>query len=108
MAAQKAAAAQQEYFAALDALLQQIGNPEYAVAAEPVGDIRCPDGVTPGGEDALIDAALASQPEIRAARGPGGPSRAALCLAAPIGFPFPPSARTTRKTSRAPAFTGCR
>jgi outer membrane protein, heavy metal efflux system len=89
VADQKAAAAQQEYFAALSALRQQIGNPDYAVAAEPVGNLRCPDGVAPGGEDALIDVALASQPEIRAAEAQVSASRAALCLARADRIPIP-------------------
>jgi outer membrane protein, heavy metal efflux system len=89
VASQKAAAAQQEYFAALSALRQQIGNPEYAASAEPVGELRCPGGISPGGEDALVDVALASQPEIRAAEAQAAASQAALCLARADRIPVP-------------------
>jgi cobalt-zinc-cadmium efflux system outer membrane protein len=88
-ASQKAAAAREEYFSALSALRQQIGNPDYATSAEPVGDLECPEGVTPGGEDALVDVAMRSSPEILLAEAQVGASRAALRLARADRIPIP-------------------
>jgi len=89
VAGQTTAAARQEYVAALAALRQQIGNPEYCESAEPVGELRLPEGVSPNGGDALIDVALETQPEIRAVEAQVGSSRAAVCLARADRIPIP-------------------
>lgn len=78
---QRLRAAQQDYLDAVTDLRKQIGLPEYAGSAVPVGDLRIPDGALPGDEDDLTRIAVESHPEVNAAQAQAANSQAAVCLA---------------------------
>ena len=86
---QSADAARLEYAAALAQLRQQIGIPAYAASAEPGGEFTLPDLGPLGNEDELISAALATRPEIYAARAQVANSHAAVSLARADRIPIP-------------------
>ena len=106
VAGQTAAAARQEYLAALAELLRQIGNPDFCASAEPVGELRLPEGVSPDGGDALIEVALETQPEIRAAEAQVASSRAAVSLARANRIPIPSVGPAYEKDESGVSFYG--
>ena len=74
-------AAQQDYVTALTDLRIQLGQPESAGTAEPLGEFVLPSYIPEIQDQALIDLALQSRPEIRSAQAGIAGSKAALCLA---------------------------
>jgi cobalt-zinc-cadmium efflux system outer membrane protein len=82
-------AAQQDYVTALTDLRNQIGIPESAGAAEPLGEFTLPPYIPPAREDEFIDMALRSRPEIRAAQAQINGTKAAECLARADRIPTP-------------------
>lgn len=86
---QLAGLARQEYAVALAELRQQIGIAQYADSAEPAGGLKAPQEETPGQEDRLLQTALQTRPEIRAAQAKAAASRAAVCLARADRIPIP-------------------
>lgn len=81
--------AEQEYADAVAAIRRQIGIPDYAASMVPVGPLRVPDGLAGGDEQALIQVALDSHPEINAAKARVAASHAAVCLARADRIPIP-------------------
>ena len=81
--------ARQEYIAALTDLRQQLGMPQYAATAEPVGPFRVPDHQLAGDEDSLVRLAQENRPEVGAAAAVASNSRAALSLAHAERIPVP-------------------
>lgn len=65
---QLAKAARQDYMTALTDLRNQIGAPESAGTAEPLGEFTLPSYIPPIDEDAMIREALQGRPDIHAAR----------------------------------------
>jgi cobalt-zinc-cadmium efflux system outer membrane protein len=86
---QRLQTAQQEYLDALTELRKQIGLPPYAGSAVPAGQLKLPDGVPPADEEILTQIALATHPEINAARAQVAASHAAWCLARAERIPVP-------------------
>jgi len=86
---QRLQTAQQEYLDALTELRKQIGLPQYAGSAVPAGELKLPDGVRPADEEHLAEIALASHPEINAARARVAASHAAWRLARAERIPVP-------------------
>ena len=78
---QQVEAARQDYATALADLQNQIGRPETAGTAEPLGDFVLPGYIPDAQDDALINVALSTRPEIMAARAAVAGARAAVCLA---------------------------
>ncbi len=74
-------AARQDYAVALADLRNQIGIPETAGTAEPLGEFVLPGEIPPADDQALIALALQSRPEIHAARAQVRGAYAAVCLA---------------------------
>ena len=65
---QQAEVARQDYLNALTDLRNQIGLPDTADTAEPLGEFVLPTNIPPLDDQALIQLALQSRPEIHAAR----------------------------------------
>jgi outer membrane protein, heavy metal efflux system len=65
---QQVEAARQDYATALADLRNQIGRPETAGTAEPLGDFVLPPFIPEAEDNALIEMALAGRPDINAAR----------------------------------------
>jgi cobalt-zinc-cadmium efflux system outer membrane protein len=65
---QQVEAARQDYAVALADLRNQIGRPETAGTAEPLGDFVLPPFIPDAEDDALIDMALVGRPDINSAR----------------------------------------
>ena len=86
---QRLQTAQQEYLDALTELRKQIGLPQYAGSAVPAGELKLPVGVPPADEEHLAQIALASHPEINAARPRVAASHAAWGLARVERIPVP-------------------
>jgi cobalt-zinc-cadmium efflux system outer membrane protein len=82
-------AAQQDYVTALTDLRNQIGIPESAGAAEPLGEFALPPYIPPAREEEFIDMALQFRPEIRAAQAQIAGTKAAECLARADRIPTP-------------------
>jgi cobalt-zinc-cadmium efflux system outer membrane protein len=61
-------AAKQDYVTALTDLRNQVGIPESAGAAEPLGEFTLPPYIPPVDEQGMIQTALANRPDIRAAQ----------------------------------------
>jgi cobalt-zinc-cadmium efflux system outer membrane protein len=74
-------AARQDYTIALTDLRNQIGRPESAGAAEPLGEFILPRDIPPIDEQAMIQLALQSRPDIHAARAAADGACAAMKLA---------------------------
>lgn len=74
-------AAQQDYVNALTDLRNQVGIPETAGAAEPLGEFTLPPYVLPLDEQGLIQMALENRPEIHAAQAQLTGAQAAVRLA---------------------------
>jgi len=81
--------ARQDYISALADLRQQIGIPSIAATAEPIGSFRVPEDHMTAGNDALVQLALQSRPEVQAAAAAAATSRAALGLARGDRIPTP-------------------
>ena len=82
-------AAQQDYVTALTDLRNQIGIPESAGAAEPLGEFTLPPYIPPAKEEEFVDMALQFRPEIRAAQAQIAGTKAAECLARADRIPTP-------------------
>jgi len=82
-------AARQDYVNALTDLQNQIGMPETAGTAEPLGDFVLPSYIPEIDDEALVQTALQSRPEIFAARAQVEGARAAVCLAKGDRIPTP-------------------
>jgi cobalt-zinc-cadmium efflux system outer membrane protein len=82
-------AAQQDYVTALTDLRNQVGIPEAAGAAVPLGEFTVPPYIPPVKEDDLIALALQSRPDIRAARAQVAATKAAENLARGDRIPTP-------------------
>ena len=74
-------AARQDYLTALADLRNQIGVPETAGAAEPLGEFTLPPYIPPVEEQAMIETALANRPDIHAAQAQIDGTHAAVNLA---------------------------
>ena len=85
---QQVKAARQDYLTALADLRNQIGIPESAGAAEPLGEFTLPAYIPPVDEQAMVQTALANRPDIRAAR-PSRGAAAAVSLAKGDRIPTP-------------------
>ena len=82
-------AAQQDYVTALTDLRNQIGIPESAGAAEPLGEFTLPPYIPPAKEEEFVDMALQFRPEIHAAQAQIAGTKAAECLARADRIPTP-------------------
>ncbi|HKM52669.1 MAG TPA: TolC family protein [Isosphaeraceae bacterium] len=82
-------AARQDYVTALTDLRNQIGMPESAGAAEPLGEFTLPPFIPPAQEDQFIEMALQCRPEIRAAQAAVAGTKAAENLARADRIPSP-------------------
>jgi outer membrane protein, heavy metal efflux system len=81
LTSQERAIAEQEYVSAVADLRQQIGLSQHDGWFEPLGSLKLPGGAAAEDETALVQAALACRPEVRAARAELSGSEAAVCLA---------------------------
>ena len=81
--------ARQDYAVALADLRNQIGRPETAAAAEPLGEFVLPRDVPPLDEQGLVALALKSRPEIHAARAGVAGACSAVRLAKADRIPTP-------------------
>lgn len=81
--------ARQDYANALADLRNQVGLPEQAASAEPLGEFVLPANVPPLEEAALVQMALQSRPEIHAARAQVRGALAAVNLARGDRIPTP-------------------
>jgi cobalt-zinc-cadmium efflux system outer membrane protein len=86
---QQVEVARQEYANALTDLRNQIGVPETAAAAEPIGEFALPGTIPTIDEQSMIDLALRSRPEIHAAMAQVEGARAAIGLAKGDRIPTP-------------------
>jgi cobalt-zinc-cadmium efflux system outer membrane protein len=82
-------AARQAYTTALTDLRNQIGTPETAGTAEPLGEFILPEYIPRIDDNALIQTALTSRPEIFAAKAAVDGARAAIALAKGDRIPTP-------------------
>ena len=82
-------ATQQDYVTALTDLRNQIGIPESAAAAEPLGDFTLPPFIPPVKEQEFVDLALQSRPDILAAQAGVAGTKAAENLARGDRIPSP-------------------
>ena len=82
-------AAQQDYITALTDLRNQVGIPESAGAAEPLGEFTLPPYIPPAREEDFIEMALQSRPDIHAAQAQIAGTKAAECLARGDRIPSP-------------------
>lgn len=82
-------AARQDYATALTDLRNQIGMPETAGTAEPLGEFILPGYIPTLDDNALIQTALTSRPEIFAAKAAVEGARAAINLAKGDRIPTP-------------------
>lgn len=81
--------ARQDYANALTDLRNQVGLPETAGTAEPLGEFALPKNIPDAEEPALIQMALQSRPEIHAARAAAAGAEAAVHLARGDRIPTP-------------------
>jgi len=86
---QQVKAARQDYLTALTDLRNQVGIPEQAGAIEPLGDFTLPAYIPPVDEQVMIDEALASRPDIQAARAQIAGTHSAVDLAKGDRIPTP-------------------
>ena len=86
---QQVEVARQDYAVALADLRNQIGRPETAAAAEPLGEFVLPRDVPPLDEPGLVALALQSRPEIHAARAGVAWAYSAVRLAKADRIPTP-------------------
>lgn len=78
---QRLQVAEQQYLDAVTVLRKQIGLPEYAGSAVPLGALTVPEGALPIDEEQLTRIALAGHPEIQTAVAQANISHAAVGLA---------------------------
>jgi cobalt-zinc-cadmium efflux system outer membrane protein len=88
-ARQQVKAAQQDYVTALTDLRNQMGIPETAGAAEPLGAFTLPPYIPPVDEQTMVQQALRERPEIQAARAVCQGALAAVNLARGDRLPSP-------------------
>ncbi len=78
---QQAKAARQDYITALTDLRNQIGIPEAAAETEPLGEFALPGNIPAIDEQAMVQAALQSRPDLQAAQAQIAGTAAAVRLA---------------------------
>lgn len=88
-ARQQVKAVRQDYLTALADLNNQVGAPESAAASEPLGEFTLPATIPPLDEQAMVRLALASRPDIHAARAQVAGAEAAVRLARADRVPSP-------------------
>jgi outer membrane protein, heavy metal efflux system len=98
--------ARQDYVNALTDLRNQIGSPETAGTAEPLGEFILPANIPEADDQALIRLALQSRPEIQAARAQVAGARAAVCLAKGDRIPTPVVGPTYERDENGTQFFG--
>ncbi len=81
--------ARQDYANALADLRNQVGMPETAATAEPLGEFVLPRNIPPLDENSLIQIALCSRPDIHAARAAAKGAWSAINLARGDRIPSP-------------------
>jgi cobalt-zinc-cadmium efflux system outer membrane protein len=86
---QQVKAARQDYLTALADLRNQIGIPEDAGAAEPLGEFTLPPYIPPVDEQTMVQTALANRPDIHAAQAQIDGTAAAVRLAKGDRIPTP-------------------
>lgn len=82
-------AARQDYLTALTDLRNQIGMPEHAGTAEPLGEFTLPPYIPPIDEETMIQQALQSRPDVHAAQAAVRAAEAAVRLAKGDTIPTP-------------------
>ena len=103
---QEVEAARQEYETALGELRRRIGIAEFASSIEPAGDLQAPEPPPAESEESLISTALASRPEIQAAKAQLASSRAAPSLARADRIPVPSVGPAYEKNETGASFYG--
>ncbi|MBX6316463.1 MAG: TolC family protein, partial [Isosphaeraceae bacterium] len=86
---QQLEAARQDYVNALTDLRTQMGLPESAATAEPLGEFLLPPYIPPADDEAFLQAALRNRPEIYAAQAQVQGALAAIRLARADRIPSP-------------------
>jgi cobalt-zinc-cadmium efflux system outer membrane protein len=86
---QQIKAARQDYLTALADLRNQVGIPEQAGALEPLGEFTLPPYIPPLDEQAMINEALQSRPDIQAASALVAGTHSAIDLASGDRIPTP-------------------
>jgi cobalt-zinc-cadmium efflux system outer membrane protein len=86
---QQVKAARQDYLTALTDLRNQIGMPEQAGTAEPLGEFTLPQYIPPVDEETMIQQALQSRPDVHAAQALVRGAEAAVRLAKGDCIPTP-------------------
>jgi cobalt-zinc-cadmium efflux system outer membrane protein len=99
-------AARQDYANALTDLRNQIGIPESAGTAEPLGEFILPTFIPDVEDETLIETALRSRPEIQAAAAQVDGSRAAIGLAKGDRIPTPVVGPTYERDEQGTQFVG--
>ncbi len=99
-------AAKQDYARALTDLRNQIGSPETAGTAEPLGEFILPAFIPAVEDESLIQTALQSRPEIHAARAQVEGARAAVGLAKGDRIPTPVVGPTYERDEQGTQFFG--
>jgi outer membrane protein, heavy metal efflux system len=82
-------AARQDYLTALADLRNQIGMPDEAGAAEPLGEFTLPAYIPPVDEQTMVQTALANRPDIRALDAQASGAASAIDLAKGDRIPTP-------------------
>jgi cobalt-zinc-cadmium efflux system outer membrane protein len=86
---QQVKATRQDYLTALTDLRNQIGMPEQAGSAEPLGEFTLPSYIPPVDEETMIQQALQSRPDVHAAQAQVRGAEAAVRLAKGDRIPTP-------------------
>ncbi len=86
---QQVKAARQDYLTALADLRNQIGLPDSAGTAEPLGEFTLPPYIPPVDEETMVQTALANRPDIHAAQAQVSGTHAAVNLAKADRIPTP-------------------
>jgi cobalt-zinc-cadmium efflux system outer membrane protein len=86
---QQIKAARQDYLTALTDMRNQIGIPDQAAAVEPLGEFTLPPYIPPLDEQVMINEALQSRPDIRAANAQVTGTHSAVDLARGDRIPTP-------------------
>jgi cobalt-zinc-cadmium efflux system outer membrane protein len=103
---QEVEAARQEYETALVGLRRRIGIAEYAASIEPAGDLQAPEPPPAESEQSLVSMAMASRPEIQAAKAQLDSARAAVSLARADRIPIPSVGPAYEKSETGESFYG--
>ena len=104
--AQHVETARQEYVAAVAELRQQIGVADRVGWIEPTGALKLPQPFAVQDETALLQTALASRPEVQAARAQAAGSGTAVCLARADRIPVPSLGPAYEKDEAGASFYG--